>query len=145
MSLFDILLKIALTIAIIIGLIIALLGGAFALRKIWTKQIDAVETVKSKVKETSDWIKTKEPDAIYQDGKIVGNVSGNVEEINGNIVFHELCNTSGLNKEMPFEYRRDKLKIVNVGSIIGQSTIATDKGTETKRDILKDVVCEKIK
>ena len=132
----------------IIFSVIALLLCIFVIRWLWTHQIDPVETVKrllGKAEKPVEWIATRDPNAIYQNGQIVGNVSGGVEETDGKMVFREICNTSSLDQDSFFEYRRDRFEIISIGHIIGQEIVTTDKGTEIKKALLKNVQCERIK
>jgi len=121
----------------------------FVIVWIWTHHIDVKETIlglfKKEAQKTVEWMVTRDENSIYQNGKIVGNVTAKVDEIEDKLIFHEICNTSKLNQELPFEYRRGKLLIVKVGSIIGQGIIVTNSGSEIKYNIIKNVVCQKVK
>lgn len=121
----------------------------FVIVWIWTHHIDVKETIlglfKKEAQKTVEWMVTRDENSIYQNGKIVGNVTAKVDEIEDKLIFHEICNTSKLNQELPFEYRREKLLIVKVGSIIGQGIIVTNSGSEIKYNIIKNVVCQKVK
>jgi hypothetical protein len=116
---------------------------------IWTHHIDVKETIlglfEKVVQKMIEWIATRDKNAIFQNGKIVGNVTAKVDETEDKLIFHEICNTSKLNQELPFEYRREKLMIVEIGSIIGQENIVTSSGSEIKYNIIRNVVCEKVK
>ena len=112
---------------------------------IWTHQIDVKETILGFFKKPVDWIATRDENAIYQNGEIVGNVTEKVDETEDKLIFHEICNTSELNQELIFEYRREKLRIIEIGSIIGQENIVTSSGSEIKYNIIRNVVCEKVK
>ena len=101
--------------------------------------------LKKKVEKPVDWIATRDENAIYQNGEIVGNVTEKVDETEDKLIFHEICNTSELNQELIFEYRREKLRIIEIGSIIGQENIVTSSGSEIKYNIIRNVVCEKVK
>lgn len=132
----------------IIFSVIALLLCVFVIRWFWTHQIDPVETVKrwlGKAEKPVEWIATRDPNAIYQNGQIVGNVSGEVEETDGKMVFQEICDTSSLDRDSFFEYRRGRYEIISIGHIIGQEILMTDKGTEIKKAVLKNIQCKKIK
>ena len=132
----EILIKSVITIVIV-------LGCWKALYWTWTSQIDPRATLKkyiSKKPEIADSIVTREPNKIYQSGNPVGDVSGSVENKNGTVVFSEIINTSLLNCDEPFEYQRMKLKVVKIGKRIGLKF----DGPVTKKDVAKDVVCEKV-
>ena len=116
---------------------------------IWTHQIDVKETIlgffKKEVERPVDWIATRDENAIYQDGEIVGNVTAKVDETEDKLIFHEICNTSELNRELPFEYGREKLQIIEIGSITGQKIIVTSSGSEIKYNIMENIVCQRVK
>lgn len=90
-------------------------------------------------------IESRNPNAIYQSGLIVGNVSGQVEGKDGNFIFNEIYNTSNLKQNLPFEYREEKYKIIKIGSVIGILVDISDNKTKTKLNVLKNVVYEKVK
>lgn len=132
----------------IVGTVILILLFVGILHWLWTHQIDPRETFKrlfrGKAKGTVDWIATRDQDAIYQNGQIVGRVSGDVQEMDNEIVFHEIYDTSVLNTKEPFEYRRHILKIISK-DIIGQKIVTTPEGSEVKQNVIMNVVCEKIR
>lgn len=123
---------------------------------IWTHQIDLKETIlrflKSKPKEMVELIVTRDENTIYQNGQIVGNVSGNIKEINDKFIFDEIYNTSNLNRNLPIEYRREKLKIISIGSSTTEkrtekyifSSGTPEVKSEVKHDVINNVICEKI-
>ena len=120
----------------------------FSINWIWTHQIDVKETIlglfKKEVERPVDWIATRDENAIYQNGEIVGNVTAKVDETEDKLIFHEICNTSELNQELPFEYGREKLRIIEIGSITGQKIIVTSSGSEIKYNIMENVVCQRV-
>ncbi len=133
---------------IILTLVVILLCFGF-LRWIWTHQIDPIETIKRlgkrKAQETLDIFATRDQNAIYQGGIIVGKVSGNVDEVDSKIIFREIFDTSNLNQNLPFEYRRDRLRIISIGSFTGMDIKMVDGKSTIKHNVIKDVVCERIK
>ena len=141
MSFFELSFKIILT------LVVILLCFGF-LRWIWTHQIDPIETIKRlgkrKAQETLDIFATRDQNAIYQGGIIVGKVSGNVDEVDSKIIFREIFDTSNLNQDLPFEYRRDRLRIISIGSLTGMDIKMVDGKSTIKHNVIRDVVCERI-
>ncbi len=121
----------------------------FSINWIWTHQIDVKKTIlgifKKEVERPVDWIATRDENTIYQNGEIVGNVTAKVDETEDKLIFHEICDTSKLNQELPFEYRREKLRIIKIGSIIGQKSIVTSSGFEIKYNVMENVVCRRVK
>jgi hypothetical protein len=116
---------------------------------LWTQQIDIRESVFRAFKfmslQKSEWVATRDPNIIYQNSASVGNVSGKIEPQNGKVIFREICDTSLLNRAMPFEYRRDKFKIIGIRQTIGLFSSVSPSGTQVKHNVIIDVVCEKIK
>jgi len=136
----EIAFKIAMT---ILGCIVFL----FFLRGVWKGQIDIKETcsrIVRKVITEPDFIAKRDPNKIYQNGKEVGVVSKNVQEKNDTIIFEELCETENLDRDIPFEYQRHKLRIIRIESIAGLKISASNTETEAKKAVLTNVVCERI-
>lgn len=120
--------------------------SAMSLLWIWTHQIDPKETFLRLFRQPQsvDWLATRDPNKIYQNGRIIGTVSGEVEESNGKIIFHELSDTQELKRDMPFHYQRAELKIITIRSKIGMKSITSDAGLSFRHAVLIDVVCEKV-
>lgn len=119
-----------------------------SIKWIWFNQIDIKETITgilNKPQKSMEWVATRDPTKIYQDGKIVGNISGGINESDSQIVFLELCDTEGLNANNLFEYKRDKLKIKSIGSSIGMMGASGPSGAIAKKAVLMNVVCDRIK
>jgi hypothetical protein len=136
----EIVFKIVMT---ILGCIVFL----FFLRGVWKGQIDIKETcsmIVRKVITEPDFIARRDPNKIYQNGKEVGIVSKNVQEKNDTIIFEQLCETENLDRDVPFEYQRHKLKIIRIESIAGLKISASNTETNAKKAVLTNVVCEKI-
>jgi len=136
----EIAFKIAMT---ILGCIVFL----FFLRGVWKGQIDLRETFSRIVRRVitePDFIAKRDPNKIYQNGKEVGVVSKNVQEKNDTIIFEELCETENLDRDIPFEYQRHKLRIIRIESIAGLKISASNTETEAKKAVLTNVVCERI-
>jgi len=141
----EIIFKIIMTLVSIFVIIVSV----YSINWIWTHQIDVKETIyglfKKETQKKVEWVATRDENAIYQNGEIVGNVTAKVDETEDKFIFHEICNTSKLNHKLLFEYRREKLKIIEIGSIIGQENIVTSSGSGIKYNIIRKVVCEKVK
>lgn len=115
----------------------------FGISYVVIHQVDLIETglgfFRDKAQQT---VATRDPNAIYQNGRIVGRVKG-FKEIDGSCVFDMISNTSGLNPDLPFEYRTKKLKIVNIGRKTGTKYDATPSGAiEAHHDVIMDVFCK---
>lgn len=117
------------------------------LRGVWRSQIDPGATV-GRILETlkpkTDVIATRDQNKIYQGGKPVGDVSGDVAEDAATVKFTRLLNTSALSADQPFEYRRLRLKIRSIAARSGNYVNQTDAGTITGTDVLSEVVCDKL-
>ena len=115
-----------------------------AIHWIWTNQLDPRETVSrffKKTVEPPDWVATREPSKIYQNGESVGDIIGAVEQAPGQVHFSQIANTTRFDTTSPFEYQRLKLKVVRIGSIIGMKSEVTDKGAVTLSAVMEDVTC----
>ena len=119
----------------------------FFLWGVWKGQIDIKETssrILRKVISEPDFIAKRDPNKIYQNGKEVGIISKAVQEKDDTIIFGELCETEELDRDIPFEYQRRKLKIIRIESVAGLKISASSKDTNLKEGVLTNVVCEKI-
>jgi hypothetical protein len=122
-----------------------------AVRWVWTHQLDPVATVQrlmQKPFKAPEWVATREPNRIYQNGNVVAEVTGAVEE-NGSIMrFAQISNTSALNQAVVFQYQRHNLRIREVGSAIGMKTEMHVSGSgatsRTLTAVLENIVCEKV-
>jgi len=140
----ELIIKIFLTV-VVIGVIFF---SVVSLIWLWQSQIDIKETGRQLLntpKKSMDWVATRDDKKIYQEGKIVGTICGEVTESDNQIIFKEICNTEQLNKSEPIEYKRDKLKIVSIGGISGEKNVVSLERATSKKSIITDVVCEKIK
>lgn len=111
-----------------------------ALRWIWTNQIDLKATVEKFVGGAiqPDWIPTRDANKLYQAGRRVADVSGEVEQREGRVLFHRLVDVRGLNTADPVEYGRLKLRVRQIGTIAG----TLSAGTETLQNVWDNVDCE---
>ena len=118
------------------------------LRGVWKSQIDIRATCSKLMRKLSpeeEIIVTRDPAKIYQNGKVVGEVTGSVEVKNDFTIFKELTETEGLVQNMPFEYQRYRLKIINVGTRTGMKVVTSNKGSQVKKSVISDVVCKEVK
>jgi hypothetical protein len=118
------------------------------LRGVWRSQIDPAATVSRIIEalkpKTTEVIATRDPNKIYQDGKVVGDVTGQINERDNIVTFTRILNTSALKTDQPFEYRRLRLKIVRIGTRSGFYVGRNDTETTSGTDVLTDVVCERL-
>lgn len=134
----EILLKVAVT-AVVVCLIYY---QVVFLRTLWRSQLDPGATfsrVLGKLKLQSDIIAIREPNKIYQNGQVVGEVLGHVETKENRVKFQQLVNTTGLRADRPVEYQRLRLRIVAVRKRTGLLANMTDQGTFVYRDVLREV------
>ena len=101
--------------------------------------------ITEKVVAPPDWVTTREPNKIYQDGKAVGDVSGSVESKESTILFTQLSNAGAFNMQAPFEYQRSRLRVVRIDSAIGMKVEMTDQGSRTLNGVFEGVLCELLK
>jgi len=128
---------------ILLILIATLLWGA-TVRWVWVNHIDPKATITrlfSKTVETPDWVATRDPKKIYQNGEAVGDVSGEVEDSGDQVIFRELSNTAGLDRKTEFEYQRKVLRIRKIGTSAGMKLSPSG----TRMNVLGDVVCDLVK
>ncbi len=124
-----------------IVIVFVLLPGFMFIRWTWKSEIDPRQTV-SKVfsflfNRKSDLIATRDPSKIYQGGSEVGNVTVDVNNVDGPfIVFPEVCDTGKLDKDKPFEYRNYKLRIIH----IEQEFVIS--GSPLKKDVKRGMSCQ---
>ena len=123
-----------------------------AVRWVWTHQLDPVATVQrlmQKPFKAPEWVATREPNKLYQDGTVVGEVTGPVQEEGSIIRFAQLANTGTLKQAVVFQYQRHNLRIRQIGSASGMKTEmhVSDSGatSRTLTAVLENVVCEKVR
>jgi hypothetical protein len=89
-----------------------------------------------------EWVATRESNKIYQNGNVVGEVIGPVQEQDSIIRFEKLANTGALNKGVVFQYQRHSLKIRHIGRAVALQSFP---GEAPVMAVLEDVVCEKVR
>lgn len=135
--LLEILLKIGITI-IVVGI------ASSSLYWVWTKQIDVKATLSNLVKNPTEGIASYvvivDENAIYQNGKKVGDVIGEPSEVEGNLMFHEFHSSMNLDIESPFEYRRKQYKIIHI-DVMADASLT---GHGMVEGFKKNVLCEQV-
>jgi hypothetical protein len=122
---------------------VVLLACFFGLRWIWTHQLDFRATISKasdKVVTAPDWVATRDPNKIYQDGSPVGDVHGSVNQQDTAYVFSQLVNTSSFDTTKPFEYKREKLRVSRIKKSIGMKS----DGRQVLTGVLEGVECQTI-
>lgn len=125
----------------------AILSGIWliGLRWVWTNQLDPRATVArltGKALAPPDWVATRDPAKIYQGSAAVGDVRGQVTNEGSQVRFQQLVNTTGFDRDQPFEYQRLTLRIVSIRTMIGMKIETTEGGSETLTGVLEDVLCD---
>ena len=92
--------------------------------------------------EAPTWVATRDPKKLYQDGSIVGDITGDVKQDGKKIRFAQLANTSLLKCDMPIEYQRYRFWIVHVNTVIGMKSSVSDKGTQVLTAVMEGVTCD---
>ena len=132
--------RLFITIVVVIVILVVVVPLIRFVWQTWNNPIDLKESVHRWFKSQSEIIVIRDPKKIYQNGKEVGNVTGQVEERNDDsIIFYELCETSELKRDHPFEYQNETLKITEVGH-----EVKFKIGTPNKNNVLENVVCKKL-
>ena len=129
----------------IVSTLAVLLVLLLAVNWIVHSQIDLRATVtslfRSKQPKPIYWVVTRDPNKIYQDENPVGTVVGTVTEKGDTVSFQYLCETGKLQRDLPFQYRRQTLQIVNLKSSALQKFIEEDGSM--RENTLTGVVCIK--
>ncbi len=128
---------------VIIILVLTVAWGA-TVRFVWVSHIDPKATLQrlfSKTVQAPDWLATRDPSKLYQNGKVVGDVSGEVQDLADKVLFRELSNTGALDRNAPFEYQRKNLRILSIRVASGMKVSPSG----TKSNALEDVLCEVVK
>ena len=129
---------------------LAIYYEAIFLIAVWRSQIDARATISrmvNKLKPTTDLIATRDPDKLYSDGKAVATVSGKVIDEQEKVTFELLLDARDLILGQEIEFRRLKLKIIDLGGFAGtyNRTLFTEAGPKaiSGTDARSNVQCEK--
>jgi hypothetical protein len=128
-----------------IGITIAIVApAAGALHWIWTRQIDPTATVGRIFRGAAepDWVATRDPMKLYQDGVSVAEVAGGISEEGTRIVFRQLANAASLDTSKLVEWRRLRLRVLRIGSIVGQSVTVGPGGSQVLNNVRGDVDCQ---
>lgn len=148
--------KLVITIIILVVIFLVVVRPLILfLHHVWTSQIDPRETIRRVLnrlfpKPQAEIIATRDPNKIYQNGKEVGNVTGQVEIKNDLVIFHMLSETADLEEDHPLEYKKESFQIISTGSRSGIKITGTvsDGGkltTTQEHDVIEDVTCKKLK
>jgi hypothetical protein len=129
----------------IVKIIFRLIIIFLAITLFFFHQIDWGKTAQAFFKGKIGWIAIIDKDAIYQNGQIVGNISGNIQEKDGRSIFSKISNTDLLKRALPFQYRRDKFRIIEIGLVRGMGVVASSLDTKNEKDVIENVICEKVK
>lgn len=117
-------------------------------RWVWTNQLDPRGTIsrfQEKTLAPPDWVATRDPRKLYQNGRAVGDVIGPVEQREDHVRFVQLANTTQFNRSEPFEYQRLTLRVQSLGSIIGMKSEVSEQGPRVLTAVLENVVCTVVK
>jgi hypothetical protein len=129
---------------IIITVVVLAVGGK-VLHWTWTSHIDLKATARRLVTQEpkiADTVVTRDPNKLYQNGVAVADVTGSVQINNGLVFFTQLANVSGLDKSQPIEYKRYRLKVTQVQTIMGMKTVASGRGSSVLQNVMEGVTCE---
>jgi len=135
-----------LSIKIVITVIVVLLG-AKSLHWTWTSQIDLKATFRKFVAQEpkiADMVVSRDSNKLYQNGIAIADITGTVQINDDTVLFTQIANVSGLDRSQSIEYKRLKLKVIQVQSIIGMKSVASDKGSSVLQNVMEDVTCEKL-
>jgi hypothetical protein len=134
---------------VVYAVVVLSIAGALILSvvSVCRSQVDPVQTMLRwfrKAAPLEGVLSTRDPMAIYQDGRQVGVVTGAVVAENGLTVFHQLSETAALQTDKPFEYIRNRYRVLEIGTVAGLKIVATPTGSTSRNAVLEDVVCQMI-
>jgi len=120
-----------------------LIAGFTSLR-VWRAQIDLRQLISPRrvvdqsVRDAVDWIPTRDPDKLYQNGKIVGVVHGVVvDEAKRTISFEKVDRALNLDVSKEFEYQKWRVRHK------GEDTVAEIGGLAMEQNrVFGNMVCE---
>jgi hypothetical protein len=118
--------------------------AGFASLRVWRAQIDLRQLINPRrvvdqsVRDAVDWIPTRDPDKLYQNGKIVGVVHGVVvDEAKRTISFEKVDRALNLDVNKEFEYQKWRLRHK------GEDTVAEIGGLAMEQNrVFGNMVCE---
>ena len=126
---------------------VVILIGTWTLHWTWTSHIDPKATIQKFLQQKPKIVNVvvlRDPNKLYQGEAVVADVTGEVKINNGQVILEQISNAAGLDMNKPIEYGRLKLKILNVGSIIGMKSVVSTKGSSVLQNVMENVICEKL-
>ena len=126
--------------------LIIIFFSAKALHWTWTSQIDPKATLHkylNKEPKIAEIVVIRDPSKIYQDGNAVADITGQVQQTNGGIMFEQIANST-VEPSKVIKYQRSTYKIKQIERMIGMKSVVSDKGSRVLQNILENVSCEKI-
>jgi len=107
---------------------IAIIWGISAFTvKVWRSHVDPRATMNRLIsafqKEPTDLIATREDNAWYQNGQVVGRIVGKITEATGTLTFEEVSDTSGLRRDQDIEFRRMRIRLESSESLSGMKMV----------------------
>ena len=132
----------------IIITVLVILVGVKVLHRVWTSQIDVKATVRKFVTQEpkiAETLVTRDPNKLYQNGVAVADITGPVQTNGSTVLFTQLANVSGLDKDQPIEYKRFKLRVMQVQTIIGMKVVTSDRSSRVLHNVMEGVTCKVLK
>jgi hypothetical protein len=128
----------------IIIIVAIVLIAAFASFRVWRAEIDLRQlmnprrAVDRSVRDTVDWIPTRDPEKLYQNGQVVATVHGTVvDEAKRTVTFKKVDRSLKLDIGKEFDFQKWRLRRK------GEETIAELSGLAMERDrVFGNMVCE---
>jgi hypothetical protein len=127
--------------------VVVFYGGSYLI-KVWKGHVDAVSTINRFVeqwKPKTNLIAIRDPSKIYQNREALADVTGDVIKDGSRVIFKRLENAGHLKRAEPFEYQRERYKIIKHGDYWSKFTVIDDTGRHDRLEVLEDVVCELVK
>lgn len=118
--------------------------GSFTVT-VWRSHIDPQKTFSNIVgkfhEKPTEVLATRDADAFYQNGEVVGRVIGQIVESGGMMMFEDVADTSSLDRAKDIEFRRRKIRIESIESFTGLK-LSMDGTTSSMRSaVISKVRC----
>jgi hypothetical protein len=136
-----------------VGTLVALLiiwGTSAFTVKLWRSHVDPnatfIKILSTFQKEPTDLIVTREDDALYQKGEVVGRITGKIVESGDTLLLEEVADTSNLKQDQDIEFRRMKIRLETFGSFSGMKSVvvitSTNRTSSMRSAVISDAQCK---
>jgi len=133
-------LEYALKASISAGVVVAIAFQIALLVGVWRPRVDPLQTLRNIFTQRAqpDWLATEEQDQLYQSGRSVGLVIGEITEKEETLTFERIVGIDALNVNEPFRFRNQEWKITQIST-----SALLDLSIRPPTSSAEGVVCEK--